>query len=58
MDSISGIIKRLSKMVSPTMFFIGIGLVIAIQAFIIYKLMPLASDIALIKTALGVITPQ
>lgn len=37
LDSISSLTRRLGKMVSPTMFYIGIGLVIIIGAFAVYE---------------------
>ncbi len=56
LDSISGAVKRLGKMVNPTVFYIGIGLILIVALYSVYLIVPLATDIALIKQSLGVAT--
>jgi len=61
LDPVTAVIKRLNKLVSPTMFFIGIGAVIAVQIFIAYQVVPmsekmetLTGEMSLIKQSLGI----
>jgi len=58
MDSLAQLTKRLNRMVTPTQFFIGIGLVAAGIIALIFLVVPnigeLATGIEEIKTALGV----
>lgn len=58
MDSIAALTKRLSRMVSPTQFFIGIGVVAVGVIAMIFLMVPslgeIAESIDAIKAALGV----
>lgn len=58
LDSIAGLTKRLKQMVSPTQFFIGIGIVAIGVIALIFLVVPgmgdMAESIDAIKTALGV----
>lgn len=60
LDSVSSLMKRLGKLVSPTMFYIGTGailLLLAITAFMtIPKVGQLTSDMEQIKEAIGIPT--
>ncbi|KKN59669.1 hypothetical protein LCGC14_0539960 [marine sediment metagenome] len=57
LDSVAGLVRRLNKLVSPTMFYIGIGLVIAMMGFVAYQIIPMATQIEIIQEAIGIIQP-
>ncbi len=58
LDSVSGLMKRLGKLVSPTMFYIGtaaILILLAITAFMtIPKIGQIVDDMETVKTAIGI----
>ena len=45
LDQVAGLMRRLNKVLSPLMFFIGIGVVIGILVFIAYQIIPVLSSI-------------
>ena len=58
LDSISGLVKKLNKLVNPTVVYIGLGLIIILLAYMIFKQSPedistMAQDIMQIKQSLG-----
>lgn len=59
LDSISGLIKRLNKLVNPTVVYIGLGLIIILLAYVAFQVVPtvsnLAGELEAIKKALGVV---
>ena len=61
LDSISGLVKRLTKLVNPTVVYIGLGLTVIVLLFLVVQILPaveqigeLSSKIDLIYRALGV----
>ncbi len=64
MESLEALIKKLNKLVNPTVVYIGLGLIFVLSAFMVYKVVPAldgleklaqaGSDIALIKRSLGI----
>ena len=58
LDSVSGLMKRLGKLVSPTMFYIGtaaILILLAVMAFMtIPKMGQIVDDLDTVKTAIGI----
>lgn len=64
LDSISGLTKRLNKVVSPLMFYIGTGVLIAGMVFMLWQVIPVMSDLGdvadkldAIQKALGIVSP-
>jgi len=55
LDSISGLMKRLNKLVNPTVVYIGLGLVLILMAVSLYMIIPVAESLEAIKSALGVV---
>ncbi len=64
LDGLSAAIRKLGSLVSPTMFFIGIGIVVIFLAFMAYQIIPAMSglkemkeEMDVIRQALGVTVP-
>lgn len=64
LDSISGLMRRLGKLVNPTVVYIGLGLAVVLLIFIVYQVVPalsgmedVADDVNAIKRSLGISTP-
>ena len=60
LDSISGLMKRLNKLVNPLVVYIGLGLCLIISLVTLYTVMPITEqfgNIELIKIALGITGP-
>ncbi len=53
-ERIEGIIRHLGSVLRSNTFFIGIGLVIVALIFMAYQIIPMKSDVTLIKESLGI----
>jgi hypothetical protein len=66
LESVSGIVKRLGKMINPTIFYVGMGVILVGLVFVVFQLLPIVEQINTatdslnaIQRALGVpITPR
>jgi len=64
MESLEALVKKLSKLVNPTVVYIGLGLILILVAFMVYKVLPAleglenlakaGNDLTLIKKSLGI----
>lgn len=64
MQPLTEALKKMGQRINPTIVYIGLGLVVVMMGFALYQVVPLAEqvsdltrDLAVIKTALGVVTP-
>ena len=55
MDTMSALASRMGSRVSPTMFYIGIGMVLLVLTFLAFQILPIASSLEVIEKALGVV---
>jgi len=56
MDILKSVNTKLGKVLgpNPTVVYIGLGLILILMGFTLYKVMPLVEDIILIKSSLGI----
>tara|TARA_Y100000310_G_scaffold166912_2_gene166629 strand:+ start:7338 stop:8015 length:678 start_codon:yes stop_codon:yes gene_type:complete len=59
MDSLAGLIKRMNNMVNPVIVYVGLGLIGALMAYLIFQVIPgmeeMAENVTLMTDRVGVI---
>ena len=55
LEDVQKLVTRLGSRVSPTMFYIGIGVVLVVLVFLAFQILPIASSLETIEKALGVV---